>query len=75
MVGYIGVVYYNQMARNALRRERVSRDHLNPFDRYDDIDFKYRYRFTKELVNNLINLLDVMLMYEGFRCYLINVPI
>ncbi len=33
------------------------RDRLNPFDRYDDIDFKYRYSFIKDTVNNIIDML------------------
>ena len=38
MAGYLGVVYYVRMVRNALRREQVFRDRLNSFDRYDDIE-------------------------------------
>ena len=36
MAGYLGAVYYVPMVRNALRRERMFRVLLNPFDRYDE---------------------------------------
>ncbi len=58
MAGILCVVYQNRFVRNVLRRERVFRDRLNPFDRYDDIDFKYRYRFSKDTVNNIIDMLE-----------------
>ena len=38
MAGYLSAVYYVRKVRNALRREQVFRDRLNPFDRYDDIE-------------------------------------
>ena len=44
----------NVLAR-AIRRERVFRDRMNAFDAYDDVDFKFRYRFHKETVRSLID--------------------
>ena len=38
MAGYLGVVYYVRMVRNALRRERVFRDRLNSSDRYNNLE-------------------------------------
>ncbi|KAJ3644013.1 hypothetical protein Zmor_026690 [Zophobas morio] len=37
------------------RRPRIFRDRSDPFDRYDDIDFKQRYRFSKNSVVEILN--------------------
>lgn len=39
-----------------LRRERVFRDRTNPFDYYDDVDFWKRYRFSKQSVMAIVNM-------------------
>ncbi|KAB0798890.1 hypothetical protein PPYR_06770 [Photinus pyralis] len=38
------------------RRIRFIRDRNNPFQIYDDIDFKMRYRFSKPIVQNLLHM-------------------
>ena len=55
MAGILGAAYYNRLVRHVLRRERVYRDRQNPFDRYDDWDFKRRFRFSKGTENILID--------------------
>ena len=60
MAGYLGVMYYVRMVRNALRRERVFRDRLNSFDRYNDLELSTSTVLLKESVNNFINLFDVI---------------
>ena len=50
----IGVLYYRNQ-RRALRRERVFRDRINPLDKYDDTDFRLRYRFSREVVLTIID--------------------
>lgn len=47
---------YGLMPGNLIRREWVIRDTNNPFDTFDDHDFRIRYRFSKELVINIINM-------------------
>lgn len=41
----------------ALRRERIFRDRQNPFEYYDDIDFRNRFRFTKPAAMVIIEML------------------
>ena len=47
------ILLYN--TRRSLRRERVFRDRLNPFDIYDDNEFYQRFRFDKASVQFVIN--------------------
>ena len=44
--------------RRALRRDRVFRDRLNPLDVYDDVDILRRYRFTRPVLLEVIDLLE-----------------
>lgn len=44
---------------------------INPFDRYDNIDFRRRYRLSKELANQLYELLDGENTLEPLVCILI----
>nr|XP_054755268.1 putative nuclease HARBI1 [Lytechinus pictus] len=41
-----------------MRPERGLTDHKNPFELYDDRDYKIRYRFTKHTALYLINMLE-----------------
>lgn len=50
----LGPIYYWNLQR-AMRRERIFRDRINPLDKYDDVDFKYRYRFSRDVVLDLID--------------------
>ena len=59
MTGILGAACYNQLVRHVLRRERVYRDRQNTFDRYDDWDFKRRFRFSRAHSEHiLIDLLE-----------------
>ena len=44
--------------RRALRRDRVFRDRLNPLDVYDDVEILRRYRFTRPVLLEVIDLLE-----------------
>ncbi|XP_064641948.1 putative nuclease HARBI1 [Lineus longissimus] len=44
-------------ARRALRRQRVFRDRLQPLDVYDDVDLHQRYRMTRPVLLEIIDLL------------------
>ncbi len=59
MAGLLGVIYYNRVVQRAMRRERIFRDHINPLDRYDDVDFRTRYRLRRETVMDIITLQSV----------------
>ena len=43
--------------RRALRRERVFRDRLHPFDEYDDVDLLKRYRMPRPVLMQVVDLL------------------
>ncbi|XP_064646160.1 putative nuclease HARBI1 [Lineus longissimus] len=43
--------------RRALRRERVFRDRLHPFDVYDDVDLIKRYRMPRPVLMQVVDLL------------------
>ncbi len=58
MAGILGAVFYNRLVQRAARRERVFRDHINPLDRYDDTDFKARYRLSRQAVIDVIDMLE-----------------
>ena len=53
--------------QRAMRREQVFRDHLNPLDEYDDVDFVRRYRLTCPMTLHLVDLLSDRLQgaYNG----------
>ena len=42
-----------------LRRERLFRDRYDPFDFYDDSEFKKRFRFTKVTTRYIITLIEM----------------
>ena len=45
-------------ARRALRRERIFRDRLQPHDIYDDVDLYKRYRMTRPILLEVIDLVE-----------------
>ena len=47
--------------RRALRRERLFRDRLSPFDVYDDVEMYKKYRFTRFGCMHVIDLLKARL--------------
>ena len=38
-----------------MRRERVFRDTTNVFDSYDDLDFRMRFRFSRQIALSMID--------------------
>ena len=46
---------------HALRRQRVFRDRNNPLDLYDDRDFFLRYRMTRGVALEVMNLVEVQI--------------
>ncbi|XP_064630742.1 putative nuclease HARBI1 [Lineus longissimus] len=52
------IVLENLEARRALRRQRVFRDRLQPLDVYDDVDLYRRYRMTRPVLLEVIDLLQ-----------------
>ena len=60
MIGVWGVV--NRQV-NAIRRERVFRDRLNPLDIFDDTELYSRFRFDREGIMMIIDLLDAELSH------------
>lgn len=53
--------------RRALRRERIFRDRLHPLDEYNDKEMFKKYRFTREGVIQIIELLQGELQHETMR--------
>ena len=51
---------------------RVFRDRLNPFDFYNDKEFKIRYRFAKQTVAFLINMIEENLRKVTRRSHAIS---
>lgn len=45
-------------ARRALRRQRVFRDRLHPLDAYDDTELLRRYRVTRPVLTEIIDLIQ-----------------
>ena len=35
------------------RKKRIFKCRMNPFDDYDDVEFKRRFRFSKQVVNKV----------------------
>ena len=58
MAHIANIVYYANVARRALRRERIFRDRINPLDSYDDIDFQKRYRLSRQTTLHVIDILQ-----------------
>ena len=69
---------------NAIRRECIFRDRLNPLDIFDDTELYSRFRFDREGIMMIIDLLDAELshltqqnhalptslqVFIAFRCY------
>ena len=46
----------NDAARRGLRRERVFRDRSHPFEMYDDVELFDRYRFRRDDIKDLVDL-------------------
>ena len=44
--------------RRALQRQRVFRDRLHPLDTYDDTELMQRYRVTRPVLLEVIDLVD-----------------
>lgn len=45
-------------------RERIIRERVNPFDHYNDNQFRKKYRFTKNFANKIVDLIkDVLPFY------------
>ena len=51
----LGPLYYQNLQQRAIRRERIFRDRNNAFDIYDDVDFRKRYRFSRQSVMQMID--------------------
>ena len=60
MIGVWGVV--NRQV-NAIRRERIFRDRLNPLDIFDDTELYSRFWFDREGIMMIIDLLDAELSH------------
>jgi len=50
---------------------RTIRDRSNPFNLYDDVEFRSRFRLTKECVGTLLGLIENNLEFNSRR----NVPV
>lgn len=62
------ILLRQRIMRRHLYRDRVFRDRLNPLDLYDDYDFKIRFRFTKQNVNEILTLIsnDLQMDSRGY---------
>ena len=56
---------------HALRRQRVFRDRNNPLDLYDDRDFFLRYRMTRGVALEVINLVEAQIAPTTSRSHAI----
>ena len=54
----------NEMLR---RRPRVIRERIDPFDMFDEIAFRNRYRLSKEAVRFVINLIEDRLLSQAMH--------
>lgn len=52
------VLLDNLILNAEIRRKYTVRNRIDPFQEYDDDEFKRRYRLSKEQVNNLYELID-----------------
>ena len=50
-----------------VRQLRHLRDRLNPLEKYDDEDFRLRFRLTKDSVSDLVKILDKDLQHQTRR--------
>ena len=53
--------------RRALRRERVFRDHTKPLDIYDDFELIDKYRFDRQSIMMICDMLQDDLESSTFR--------
>ena len=51
----------------ALRRERIFRDRLNPLDAFDDVNLYNRYRFDRESIMWIVDLLQAQIEHVTRR--------
>lgn len=49
------------------RRPRVIRERINPFDMFDEIAFRNRYRLSKEAVRFVIHLIEDRLLSQAMH--------
>ena len=54
----VALILLEREERRALRRQRVFRDRLHPLDTYDDTDLIQRYRVTRPVLLEVIDLVD-----------------
>ena len=55
--------------RRALRRERVFRDRRNPLDHYDDAELVKRYRFSREGIMTITDIVAADVQHPTRRNY------
>lgn len=60
---------------DGMRRERVFRDRTNPLDLYDDVDMFKKYRYNREGVMFLIDLLHEDLEHATKRTNALPAPL
>ena len=65
----------NVLQDAALRRERVVRDRSNPLELYDDQDIFIKYRFNREGVMFIIDLLTNELEHPTKRSHALSAPL
>ena len=65
MAGYVLMI-------RALRRERVFRDRHNPFDCYDEENFRLRYKLTKSCANSLISQIRADIASPTLRSFAVS---
>ena len=53
--------------RRALRRERVFRDRTNPLDFFDDDQLYFRYRFRRDSILFILDLISHRLQFDSQR--------
>jgi hypothetical protein len=51
------------------RRERIFRDRINPLDQYDDVELYHRFRFRREGILELTEMLKPDLEHKTLRNY------
>jgi len=50
------------------KKERVVKARNNPFEEYDDVEFKTRFRLSKSTVQKLLDQVSVRTLHCAIRC-------
>ncbi|XP_025099687.1 putative nuclease HARBI1 [Pomacea canaliculata] len=59
------IILFRARQRRILRRERVFRDRINPIDKYDDAELLCKFRFSRQHILDLTDVVEKQLVHAN----------